>query len=381
MAAQPGEGPTDVLEGGSRSPREANPLWTALGVGAVVVALVAVFLHGRDSPGPPDAEPSPPGRDDTRPSLPLLATYLPEHLDLTTRPELRLSGSPVGFAIALLQPVLFDPPDSSVVVLGDDGRLRLLNVGRLEPARDRDGNLQPALDPTSLSPDGRRAAFAQPDRIVLVDLTTATATDLPLPGWNESVSWLGDELVATQEGLSFLLEPETGAVSPYPASASDLAFDASADCPAVEVTAPAGPGTGIRVRQWCDPATPTERPIPTTGDIISWSGPGWARDGHVARVAVLDRGESNPAGPPVNELLLIDVETATIARGVTPPLDTDTRVNYHVVLGWLNDTTVLISSASNGQQIIGWNVDDGSFALATRISGPSCVIALAANVG
>jgi hypothetical protein len=120
-------------------------------------------------------------------SLPALETALPPavHLDSVAPP---LSGDPVRRALAMFQVGQIDGDMTDVLVLGDDGRARRLDVVSLAPATDEQANPRSAVSSRTVLPDGRRAAFPQRDQLLLVDLTTARVDVVPLPGFNVSVA-------------------------------------------------------------------------------------------------------------------------------------------------------------------------------------------------
>jgi hypothetical protein len=93
------------------------------------------------------------------------------------------------------------PSWAVVDVLGDDGRWRYVDVPGLVPTHDEGGYQGPVLDPTSLSADGTHLALPQPDRVVVVDLTTGDYQSYDLPGPHVAVVWQDAEhLVVTEEG-------------------------------------------------------------------------------------------------------------------------------------------------------------------------------------
>ncbi|HEX5995471.1 MAG TPA: hypothetical protein VFY84_10055 [Jiangellales bacterium] len=65
-----------------------------------------------------------------------------------------LSADPVRRALALFQVGRFDGA-TDVLVLGDDGPARRLDVVTLQPTGDQEGNPHSAVTEFSLSPDGR----------------------------------------------------------------------------------------------------------------------------------------------------------------------------------------------------------------------------------
>jgi hypothetical protein len=90
-----------------------------------------------------------------------------------------LSTDPVGHAaLAINDPGL----TSRVLVLGDDGRWREVDVPGLVPAGNHELYPRAILRPTSLSPDATRLALPQPNALVVVDLTQGTSRRYDVPG-------------------------------------------------------------------------------------------------------------------------------------------------------------------------------------------------------
>jgi hypothetical protein len=74
-----------------------------------------------------------------------------------------------------------------------------------------DGRTMIPVGAGSLSPDGKRAAFAQPDAVVLVSLTNGERTRIPVPGPNEDLSWLVDNerMFVSSASVTWLLDLTT----------------------------------------------------------------------------------------------------------------------------------------------------------------------------
>ncbi len=108
-----------------------------------------------------------------------------------------LSADPVRTAALAMA----DPHDDvGVYILGEDGRWRRLDVPDLRPVSDGGGNQTAILRPASLNADGTRLALPQPDELVVVDLTTGSATRYDVPGpHNAYVIWEGDSHVFVGE--------------------------------------------------------------------------------------------------------------------------------------------------------------------------------------
>ena len=138
-----------------------------------------------------------------------MITDLPDYAALagavpTTTPHdaTELSEDPVARAVVAVVPTYGGPESqTSVDVLGEDGRWRHVDVPGLEPTRDRGGYTGNVLGPTGLSADGTLLALPQPDRVVVVDLTTGDYSSHDVPGLNSAVVWQDAEhLVVTEEG-------------------------------------------------------------------------------------------------------------------------------------------------------------------------------------
>ena len=204
--------PTTVAEGAWDRARRRRRRQTVVGLVAVV-ALVGTLAVGVDvvrggHQDPPSPAPSPnPGPTGMRAPV---VTDLPDYAALadaapTMTPEdpTRLSADPVHRALLAVVPQYENapPPWAVVNVLGDDGRWRYVDVPGLEPTRDRGGHTWYALVPTSLDATGTRLALPQPDRVIVVDLTTGEYQSYDVPGFNNAVVWQdASHLIVTGDG-------------------------------------------------------------------------------------------------------------------------------------------------------------------------------------
>lgn len=90
-----------------------------------------------------------------------------------------LSSHPVDRAAIAMG----DPDDEAgVFVLGEDGEWRRVDVPGLVPVHHSGSYTSPALRPTALSPDSTHLALAQPNALVVVDLTTGHSRRYDVPG-------------------------------------------------------------------------------------------------------------------------------------------------------------------------------------------------------
>ncbi|MDP3890802.1 hypothetical protein [Nocardioides sp.] len=213
--------PTSVAHGaweqGRRRVRRRRVGATGLGAAATVtVVLVASLLSpgdgaprpmpavtpsetgqspdGRSSEDPGRGE-SEPGRvDSSRTSWPTpeptgaVDIGLPATLELGdpfSAEATPLSEDPVDHGVLAIE---VGSGGTVVVVLGDDGRWRVVDVA-LATVSDGGGNWRRPLHAGSLSADGTRLAIVQPQGLVVVDLTTGSSRSYEVPGVMVYVAW------------------------------------------------------------------------------------------------------------------------------------------------------------------------------------------------
>jgi hypothetical protein len=136
-----------------------------------------------------------------------------------------LTASPLSHASLLFAPSKNEDGPPQILAYGEglinggsgDGKFRwvFLNVGLVDQ-RDAGGNRAGPLDPGSLGPMGRLAAFAQPDEVVVVNLQTGQEDRVPVPGLNEDVSWLldGVHVLVASATQTWLVNVQTREVLP-----------------------------------------------------------------------------------------------------------------------------------------------------------------------
>lgn len=263
----------------------------AAGAAAVAVVMLsggtALALRPADGPEPiapatPTVRPVPSASPVQRP---------PEELGYPGGPLGRLgdpvaaplSARPVRQALALYQPV--DPAtgvEGRIRVLGDDGVVRELDVFTPARTRDAEGNEAVPLKTGSLSPDGRLAAFAQTDVVVVVDLTTATVSRYPLRGYLEHVVWAGDRLLVGDDAATYEVDRSSGATRRLKAYPWDLVAPDPAR-PTDGLLEVGGAVTSLRLRQWSGDETmrgdfPLDlRALPAGNRVDEFYGRGWQR--------------------------------------------------------------------------------------------------------
>lgn len=211
--------PTTVAEGTWDRARRRRRRQATAGVAAaaVLVGTVAIGVDAlRDdgySPAPaPAPSPSPipePAPSPSTATTEPVVTELPDYPALaasvsTTAPHdvTELSDDPMDRAVVAVIPTYGGPESQTTVeVLGEDARWRHVDVPGLEPTRDGGGYTGNVLSPTGLSADGTQLALPQPDRVVVVDLTTGTHRSFNVPGLNNAVVWQdADHIVVNIEG-------------------------------------------------------------------------------------------------------------------------------------------------------------------------------------
>lgn len=95
-----------------------------------------------------------------------------------------------------------------VVALAPDGSSRSVDVSRLEPVRDEDGNAA-ALLPTDggLSADGRHVFFAQDSSLEVYEFATDTWTTIDTPDWQaEGARWLSEDWIVLPLGTGYRVQ-------------------------------------------------------------------------------------------------------------------------------------------------------------------------------
>ncbi len=124
----------------------------------------------------------------------------------------RLSSDPVARAALAL-----GADANRVLVLGEDGRWRQVDVPGLVWARHARGYTDLSLRPTSMSPDATHLALPQPNALVVVDLAEGTSRRFEVGGrFNINVTWVDDShvLVDGEGAPSRIVDVRTGLSRP-----------------------------------------------------------------------------------------------------------------------------------------------------------------------
>jgi hypothetical protein len=369
---------TGVADGawreGARSLRRR--LAGAAGVLLVGLLLLAVPRHGH-----PDARPAPPPVATVTARPPLTDVVPPPErlagLPLVTVPGLpgpsivlsqagqvpRLTDSPVRRARAA-----FEPDNGAVLyVLGDDGKLRLL---------DAQVPLSARLTSTSLSPDGLRLALLTDTQVVVVNLATLAVRRYPVFSIQlvSATVWLSPDSLAVSDNTgTYTLDLTSGAVAATRFSRGDL-LQAQPPGPLTELISVYDPPTApARVRHWTGETQLNTPLTPGRGATLSWlgawQGPGWQCGGMLVRDAAttglaLPVADS-PAGEAGAVTLVVDEGTGLVRRVLAFPGSPAALA----VLGFLDPQTVLLRAGDETAfAILAWTWETGDLRMVTEVS-------------
>ena len=321
-----------------------------LPVALALVVLVAVVATVYDRSRPP--------------TLARTVVGLPQRLDPSRPAAIPLRDNPIQRARLLLQP--YGSPD--VFALAGDGSWRRIDVARITPVTDAGGNAQPALDVTSLSADGRRAAFAQRDEVLVVDLSDASVQRIPLPGFNEDVRWIGDGLAVAQDGVTFLVVPPDGGPVELTGAGRDVVVVDEAGIAALSLDASHSPV----LRRWGSDGPGAPRYFDGAGVLYEWDGPGWQRGRVIARGALEAVGAiAAPSGVFPYRVVLIDLASGVARYAPGPPPMPPEKAQ---LLGWRDANTVLV--AVDRQRIMAYDVTSGAGTELAVLAAESGVLSL-----
>ncbi|MGN9764035.1 hypothetical protein ACTMS2_02550 [Micromonospora sp. SD12] len=344
----------------------------AAGATALAVALLTggTALALRPADRPPPATTATPHRNPTPHPVPVQTP--PADLAYPGHPLGRLgdpvgatlSARPVRKALALHQPV--DPETGAagrIRVLGDDGVVRDLDVVTPAPTRDAGGNEAVPLKSGSLSPDGRTAAFAQTDEVIVVDLTTAAVRRHPLKGYLEHVLWSGDRLLVGDDDTTYELDRATGTARKVPVSPWNVVAPDPTAPPNVLLELGGTPPDLTAVR-WSDDETHRSygavdfRALPPGHRVDEFYGRGWQRGDRVARAGWITTDTMGG----LEGVALLNART----RVVTHLLDLgrDRWKGCCEVLGWDSDGAVLLRHNPGG--LLRWRPETREITGVTR---------------
>jgi len=219
-------------------------------------------------------------------TLPWARTGLPRRIDLDPSHAVPLSTSPVRRAVALVERAdEHGFAAGPVLALGDDGRMRRLDSYSLSRSRNATGRTLGVLKDTSLSPDGRFAAFPDGLGPVVVNLTDGSERRyrLDFSTW-DWVRWHPDSRrLLVGDGVdTYLVDTRDGAVRRVASREAGMAFSATGTEAWELQSQPAA------VVRWRGEKVAADRPVRAA--IAGWCGSAWVRGGLVAR-----SGSGSPA--------------------------------------------------------------------------------------
>jgi hypothetical protein len=271
--------------------------------------------------------------------LPLTPSPLPPTIDLSA-PNPSAVDQPLPSAVAAfaIEKIVGDATRfDGVMLIGPNAELRHLDAARLQPIQTGDGNGADPFTAGSLSPDGTRLAFPQPDGVAVFSIATGTWTDFAVSATaNEllDLHWISNGSIRL--GLT-TLSLETGQTTRD------------------RIGSPLY-GTGLAVESW-------------------WGAERVLGDRHARAVSYLaddvamDGVDSHPpaiaaAGAGMSSLLLIP----------------DQQPRWKLccaAAGWLDTETVAYESISSTDpirpdqttRVLGWNVVTGHVGLVTTVTG------------
>lgn len=378
-----------TLQGAQRVRRRRRTALVGAAAAGVAVTVIAVSVGSSPKriprvAAPPAASASPsqfgPFAVDVAPvgsegRLARLDVGLPTSITLDPRRALKLSAAPVDRAVALLQA---GEDQTTVYLLGSDRKLRVLDTVALKAPEDEFGNAQGVLDSTSLAPDGKRAAFAQRDEVVIVDLTTGRVERLRVRGFNENVLWQPDAvgLIVEQANATYLVDVRGAKRQTY------ASFDSMATVGQVTdniVRLGSADGDGSAVSRWTLGGGPISKtPLPTPWLAVdSWYGTGWRNGGLVARSLFAPKVlEPSGAG---EAAVVVDVASGKVVRALLFPRTPDNAVvgrklQCCEVRGWAGPDTVVVQSPN---RLLAWNVRTGALRIVTQMSPGVGTVSLA----
>ena len=352
----------DILETPARRrvSGRARLAWLAAVVAAATaVVVVKVAPRGDDSPqstpspGTPAAVPVVSGAGAVvqltgfpadAEGVPLPRRFDPAGPELSTRPIER--------AIALYQPNFdweHETHPGPIWALSADHTWAELDRLGLEYIRDAGGNKATPMRSTSLSPDGRHAAFPQPGAVVIVELSTAAITRVAVPGLNEHVIWAPDSasLIVGGDGAAARRVRLAGG------RPAEVGFNVW------NLAAGPSPLGSVEVG---DPARIDQTPLDPWA-VDEWYGRGWLSPGGdmVARSGWVH----TPSTAGTEAVAVLELGRDAKSRAVhLLAFGRDEPKACCEVLGWLSAHTVLLNAQRYG--VLCWDVEGGIVTRATE---------------
>lgn len=358
--------PTDLSGDAWAGARRIRQRRTALVASAAVATLAVVAgslaLTKGDGAGPADPAPTPtneqtavpsstvePGRDYRGAKtwwapVDTAEADLPELASLPYPPEISLAPDLPPHSAGVLAHAVYElsgdgPRPGRVVIVGHDGLTHALDVGRLDPVTDEEGNVLSPLTAESLAPDGQHVFFIQDSSLEVYDLTTGDWATY------DTVAWLAEQarwISATDVWVPGELGRPDGIGTTYDVTGG------SAD---TSRTAPA------RVWDTSDEPYGVVRESAGGGVAQAVFLAAEATDPGGTRLGGLDAVAARPGSSGGVHLLVMPGQGDGRWKGCCP------------VIGWLDDETVLFQSRSNAMRILAWRVGTADLRRVSRITG------------
>ncbi len=357
-----------------RRRRVAAVLTTVVAVVAVTVPFSIGGGGERHVIPVPPAESVAPGVDGMPRSLvPRAIAPLPQSWRIPADAPV-LSRHPVSRAVMVAQEHDWEAEGNPMLplhVLDVTGQWVRVDIGDLTRTHDVGGNEADPLRAASLSPDGRRVALPQPEAVVVIDLTTAKAHRIAVPGLNEQVMWWGDDVVLVEGGGAGLTRVNwaTGATSREPASISAWRSTGSrvAAGPIPELLGDEGRLT-LRTWELGTPGPLVEMPVdgvvPPEFRVTGWYGAGIPNGAGLTVSAAWGDSSSMMSGAEM--VVVVDTATGSVRRLLDMGVIGRRVKMCCTPLYWIDQQTVLVQTDLEG--LISWNVRTGEIHLVT--AGP-----------
>lgn len=275
-------------------------------------------------------------RPEDESALPFLRSALPATADLT-RPAPPLRDQPLPRAAAAYLLTTENGELDGVLVLGAGSGSPLRRVDLPDGmgwVPDGQGNVTAPFLRTSLSPDGRRIAFAQEHEIVVLTLADASWQRYPVRSVNTDLfQWFDDNTVYSGTGPA--VDVRTG-------SAAEVDFE-----PYPLRTA------SFPIRSWWGP-------VRRNGNLL-------AQAGFTTHLTEPDAGRDSPEAIAVG-----GTRRALLVIQDGDPTSADSRSKGCCeVISWLDADTVAFESGTRERYVLAWNTRTGRLTRVTQVVAPS----------
>jgi hypothetical protein len=256
----------------------------------------------------------------------------------------------------------------------------------LVPTHDAGGNEGRPLGPRAVGGGGKFVAFAQPGKVVLLNVAEGSTRSFRVPSQTlEHVGWTMDDsqLVARSEDHAWTIDPWRPDAK---AVAADAAYEGNFRLAATADTRSLWIGRYGETRALVDQRSVTGPVTEVWQDTIGteqWAATGAFFDQTLTSAAI-QRGN----GPIYQGLVAVEADRGK-ARLLLAPENPDGQTGRFkgccTVLGWADTKTVLYQSVgSHGRWILAWNIDTGQvYEVSHLLSGApdDPVTPIALNVG